>query len=73
MQDDLLRIEKLKHEEINREKLYHSKVIEELTRKFEEERIEWNNRKNILVNKLQDTHNKEINELKDEMASQFNQ
>ncbi len=58
-------MEKEKIEEINREKQYHSKVIEELTRKFEEERTEWNNRKSILVNKLQETHNREINELRD--------
>ena len=58
-------MEKEKIEEINREKQYHSKVIEELTCKFEEERTEWNNRKSILVNKLQETHNREINELRD--------
>lgn len=57
----MARLEKEKADELSREKQYSAKVLEELTNKFEEERLEWNTRKNMLVNKLQDTHNREIN------------
>lgn len=49
---------KEKEQEIAREKAYNERIIEELSQKFEEERTEWQNRKNILIGKLQDNHNK---------------
>jgi hypothetical protein len=46
-------------------------VVDELCAKFDEERAEWGLRKNALVGKLQETHNREISELRQEMAEQF--
>ena len=57
---------------IDREKEYQDKLAAELAQKFEDERNEWQNRKNILITKLQDTHNQQINELREQLLNDFN-
>lgn len=44
-----------------REKNNCNKKIEELNSKFEGEKADWQQRKNILISKLQENHNKEVN------------
>lgn len=61
------------HEEaLGRDKAYQDKLVAELEKKFEEERNDWQSRKNTLINKLQDNHTLEINELREQLMNEFN-
>jgi len=61
IQNEINKLVREREDAEGRDKVYQEKLVAELEKKFEEERNDLQNRKNTLINKLQDNHTLEIN------------
>ena len=69
VQNEINKLIREREDAEGRDKAYQAKLVAELEKKFDEERNDLQTRKNTLINKLQDNHTLEINELREQLMN----